>query len=138
MKACTEKDRDLIAAARNLLTTRYRADRQEIGAALRTSSGKLFCAVNLDTRVGRTAVCAEAVAVGMAIAAGDAAIEAIVAVNREGDVVSPCGACREMLADYAPAGRIIVPGNGAPEVVRTLDLLPRRYRKDGRLEPIAG
>lgn len=134
MTTCLQEDLDLIAAAHRLLLDRYRKDRHETGAALRTRGGRELVAVNLDTRVGRMAVCAEAVVVGMAVAVGDVAIEAVVAVNREGRVVSPCGACREMLADYAPDARVMVPGPGGPEVVSVADLLPRRYRKDGRLE----
>jgi cytidine deaminase len=126
-----EQDRALIAAAAGLLACRYRTDRHEVGAALRTRSGRVYAAVNVDTRLRRASTCAEAVALGMAAAADDLDITAVVAVNREGRVVSPCGVCREMLADYAPQARILVPGNGTPEAMAIAELLPRRYRKDG-------
>jgi cytidine deaminase len=122
---------ELIEAAKRLLGQRYRRDRHEIGCALRTRSGRVFAAVNVDTRLRRMAVCAEAITIGMAAAAGDTEIEVIVAVNRQGRVVSPCGACREMIADYAPEARVIVPGRGAPVEVAVSDLLPLRYQKDG-------
>lgn len=128
------EDLALIAAAHRLLQARYRRDRHEIGAALRTRAGRVFAAVSLDTRVGRMAVCAEAVAIGMAIAEGDPHIETIVAVNAAGRVVAPCGACREMLADYAPRARVLMPGAEGPEGVVAAALLPRRYRKDGGME----
>jgi cytidine deaminase len=129
--ACAENDLELIETAHRLLAERYRDDRHEIGAALRTRNGLVFAAVNVDTELRRMAVCAEAVAIGMAAAAGDTNIEAIVAVNLEGRVVSPCGACREMIADYAPDARVMVPGKAGPEEAPVSDLLPRRYRKDG-------
>jgi cytidine deaminase len=56
---------------------------------MRTRSGKVFEAVHLEAYVGRVAVCAEAIAIGMGAAAGDTQIECIVAVNRSGDVVTP-------------------------------------------------
>lgn len=59
-------DRDLIAAATAAIRLRYRDDWQEVGAALRTRSGKIFTGVNLDAYLGRMAVCAEAVALGRA------------------------------------------------------------------------
>ena len=59
-----------------------------IGAALQTKSGQVFSAVHIEATVGRIAVCAEAVAIGMAATAGDTEIEMIVAVNRVGQVVS--------------------------------------------------
>jgi cytidine deaminase len=70
----------------------------------------MFSAVHLEATVGRIAVCAEAIAIGMAATAGDTEIEMIVAVNRVGQVVSPCGMCRELIADYAPDAMVIVPG----------------------------
>ncbi len=133
--ACAPEDLALISAAHRLLQARYRTDHHEIGAALRTQAGSVHAAVSLDTRVGRMAVCAEAVAIGMAIAEGDPGIETIVAVNQAGRVVAPCGACREMLADYAPQARVLMPGEQGPEVVVAAELLPRRYRKDGGSGP---
>ena len=47
--------------------SRYRYDWQEVGAAIRLRSGKIFTGVSLDAYLGRMAVCAEAVALGQAI-----------------------------------------------------------------------
>ena len=131
-------DRELIAAASAAITKRYRDDWQEVGAALRTRSGKIFTGVNLDAYLGRMAVCAEAVALGRAVVdLGEAGIEAIVAVRHpsraESDqtiaVVSPCGACRELIFDYDPKARVIVPNGKSPGVVPISDLLPNKYRR---------
>jgi len=131
VRPCHEEDLKLVDTAHRLLVARYREDRHEIGAALRTRDGRVLAAVNVDTRLRRMGVCAEAIAIGMAAAAGDTRIEAIVAVNRAGRVVSPCGACREMITDYAPDARVIVPGEAGPEEIRASELLPLRYHKDG-------
>ena len=128
---CSEIDLKLVESAHRLLRSRYREDRHEIAAALRTRSGQVFAAVNVDTRLRRMAVCAEVVAIGMAAVAGDTEIEVIAAVNQDGRVVSPCGACREAIADYAPDARVIVPGENKPEMASISALLPLRYRKDG-------
>lgn len=119
----------LINTATQLITARFKADYHEIGAALITCSGQLFSAVHLEATVGRIAVCAEAVAIGMAATAGDTEIEMIVAVNRFGQVVSPCGMCRELIADYAPDARVIVPGETEPVLVAIRDLLPNKYHR---------
>ena len=129
------KDQALIDAARTLIRERYKENRHHIGAALRTRSGKVHTGIHLDTYVGRASVCAEAVAVGKAMAAGDSDIEAIVSVrhprpreaNQEIQIVSPCGICREMLADFAPSCRVIVPINGEIGEVDVKDLLPNKY-----------
>jgi len=131
-------ERELIAAATAAIRRRYRDDWQEVGAALRTRSGKVFTGVNLDAYLGRMAVCAEAVALGRAVVdVGDDGIETIVAVRHpppdEKDqtiaVVSPCGACRELIFDYDPKARVIVPNGRTPAVVQIGELLPNKYRR---------
>ena len=132
------KDQELIDAATRAIKARYRNDWQEVGAALRTRDGRVVTGVNLDAYVGRGAVCAEAVAIGTALTAdGDKGIETIVAVRHpkpgepgEVAVVSPCGACRELIHDYDARARVIVPdGAGGPAVTSIGDLLPNKYRR---------
>lgn len=120
---------ELINTASQLITARFKPDYHEVGAALRTRSGQVFSAVHLEATVGRIAVCAEAVAIGMAATAGDTQIEMIVAVNRVGQVVSPCGMCRELIADYAPDAKVIVPHESGPIIVAISDLLPNKYHR---------
>jgi len=133
-----KKDRELIAAATDAIKQRYRYDWQEVGAALRTRAGRIFTGVNLDAYLGRMAVCAEAVALGRAfVDLGDAGIDTIVAVRHpdpdEKDqsiaVVSPCGACRELIFDYDPKARVIVPSGKSAAVVPIAGLLPNKYRR---------
>jgi len=136
--ALSKADRELIAAASAAIKARYRDDWQEVGAALRTRSGKIFTGVNLDAYLGRMAVCAEAVALGRAVVEiGDEGIDTIVAVRqpppREKDqsiaVVSPCGACRELIFDYDPKARVIVPNGKKAAAAQIADLLPNKYRR---------
>jgi cytidine deaminase len=144
MKRPTHKlgkaDQALIAAAIAAIKRRYRDDWQEVGAALRTRSGRVFTGVNLDAYLGRMAVCAEAVALGRAVVdLGDAGIDTIVAVrhpppsekNQDIVVVSPCGACRELIFDYDPKARVIVPNGKTPKAVPIAELLPNKYSRGG-------
>lgn len=132
-------ERELIEAASAAIRRRYRDDWQEVGAALRLRSGKIFTGVNLDAYLGRMAVCAEAVALGQAITeVGEIGIETIVAVrhpsptdkNQGIAVVSPCGACRELIWDYDHNARVIVPSDNGPVVASIGDLLPNKYNRD--------
>ena len=129
---------DLIAAAKAAIKARYRDDWQEVGAALRTRSGKIFTGVNLDAYLGRMAVCAEAVALGRAVVdVGDDGIDLIVAVRHPPPadkdqtiaVVSPCGACRELIFDYDRKARVIVPDGKSAAVVPIAELLPNKYTR---------
>jgi cytidine deaminase len=87
------------------------------------------------------AVCAEAVALGRAVVdLGDAGIDTIVAVRHPSagemdqavTVVSPCGACRELIFDYDPKARVIVPNGTSPTVVPIGDLLPNKYTRGSK------
>jgi cytidine deaminase len=129
----TERNFDvepLIEAARATLASRLRAGRHYVGAALRTRSGQVFSAVNLGATVGRASVCAEAIALGMAAAAGDTDVDLVVAVNERGAVVSPCGLCRENLSDFAPGARVVVREGEGVAVVPIAALLPHKFAKD--------
>ncbi len=138
MKALSKADRELIEAASEVIRRRYRYDWQEVGAAIRLRSGKVFTGVSLDAYLGRMAVCAEAVALGQAITRGENGIDTIVAVRHpapdEKDgritVVSPCGACRELIWDYDRNARVIVPGKKGPQVVGIAELLPNKYTRE--------
>ena len=108
-----------------------------MAAAVRTRSGRIFAAVNLDATVGRMAVCAEPIALGQAIMAGEREFECVAAVRqpRPGEVPhdiavgSPCGGCRELLCDHARDIAVIVPGVRGPRRIALGDLLPLPYRR---------
>ncbi len=134
-------DAALVAVARSLILARFEPHRHVVGCALRTRAGRVHAGVHLECRVGRVAVCVEAVAIGRAATEGDGhEIETIVAVyctaaEVEPEVVAPCGMCREMISDYAPAARVIVPGANGPRVVRASRLLPGKFARPGTGTP---
>lgn len=66
----------------------------------------------------------------MAVAAGDGTIETIVAVDADGEVVAPCGMCREMISDYAPAARILLSLDSKVAAISIVSLLPLRSTSD--------
>jgi cytidine deaminase len=118
-------EKELIEEARFIIAKRFKKDYHHVGAALRTKSGKMFSAVHLEAYV-ETAICAEAIAIGMAAAAGDTEIEIIVAVDRKGRVVAPCGMCRELISDYAPGCKVIITEE---EITTISELLPSKYQR---------
>ena len=130
-------DEDLIEEAKKLIVSRYKENRHHIAAAVRGGSGAIYTGLHLDTYVGRASVCAEAVALGAALSAGEKFIQTIVSVRhprpreevKEIKVVSPCGICREMLADFAPEAKILISQNGHVVASSTSALLPEKYRR---------
>lgn len=120
-------DEELILAARTVMEERYVEGRHQVGAAVRTRSGSLFAGVHVGVRNGRITVCAEAVAIGAAATAGDTDLAAVVAVTESGDVIPPCGMCREMIHDYAPGAVVYLEKPGQLRAVPIEQLLPESY-----------
>ena len=122
-------DEALLETARELARTRFKQDAHHVFAAIRTRSGAIYPGVHLEATVGRIAVCAEAIALGHAAVAGDTEVETVVAVNRNGDVVSPCGMCRELILDYAPEASVIITESAGIARLPLATLLPNKYHR---------
>jgi cytidine deaminase len=133
----TDEDEALIAAARDVITHLYCPGWHHIGAAVRLRSGRIITAVHLEANVGRIAVCAEAIAIGRAIAEGERDLATIVAVRHphagEADqsirIVAPCGMCRELISDYGPETEVIYADGGEIRKCPVGDLLPAKYTR---------
>ncbi|MFO7585024.1 MAG: cytidine deaminase [Anaerolineales bacterium] len=69
-----------------------------VGAALRTTSGRIVTGVNVESAAYPTTMCAERVAVYKAVSEGERAFEIIAVVTDNGG--SPCGGCRQVLAEF--------------------------------------
>lgn len=131
------EDEALVAAARAVIMAHHRPFWHTVAAAIRSTDGRVWTGVHLGATVGRLAVCAEPVALGRAILEGDGTMAIGVAVRHrkpeEGpgppDVVSPCGACRDLLLDYAPDALVIVPGPHGPVKRPLRAMLPLPYRR---------
>lgn len=136
------EDLALIAAAREVLLRHYRPHWHTIAAAIRGRDGRIWTGLHLGTVVGRLSTCAEAIALGRAVLEGDGRIETIAALRHpkpgeaanEPELVSPCGACREMIFDYDPEAMVIVPGavvsgESGPLKLPVRALLPLPYRR---------
>ena len=127
-------DHELIAAAEAVLRRHYRPFWHTVAAALRGKDGRIWTGIHLGATVGRLSICAEAVAFGRAVLEGDGTVATAVALRhpkpeeelRDIAIVPPCGACREMITDYARDAWVIVPG---PIKLPIRTLLPAPYRR---------
>jgi len=94
-----------------------------MGAAVRAADGRMFSGVNLYHFTGGP--CAELVALGAARAGGARDIKNIVAVGNHGrGPVGPCGRDRQVLFDYHPGIRVILPTEHGVRSVLITDLMP--------------
>ena len=99
-----------------------------VGAALRGKSGRIYQGVNVENASFGLTNCAERVAIGTAVASGEKEFTAIAVASRTG--VTPCGACRQVLAEFAPNLEIVMVDSLKPSEIHhaTLtQLLPGRF-----------
>ena len=130
-----DRDQALIEAARSTIAERYAHGRHHVACAVRMRSGEVYTGVHVETHIGRMAVCAESVAVGRALTDGEEEIDTIVSVRhprpaevaRAVTVVPPCGICRELIAEYGPSARVLVPADGSVRAASPSELLPWKF-----------
>ena len=72
--------------------------RYPVGAALRTKTGKIYTGINVENAAYPQTMCAERVAIFKAVSEGEKEFEAIVVVTENGG--SPCGGCRQVMAEF--------------------------------------
>ena len=126
----------VIRAAQELIKKRYQKEGHHfvVAAALLTDAGHLYTGLNLGTTQPSISMCAETSAIAQAVMAEpDMKIKLIaVARDKEAYLVSPCGRCREFIADYGDKNTLVVvpaDNNKGYEVRKIGDLLPVKYEK---------
>jgi cytidine deaminase len=110
-----------------------------VGAAVLGGSGAIYPGCNVESASYGATICAERSAVVGAVAAGETAIRACVVVTPTPDPSSPCGICRQLLAEFGPDVAVFAASSVGPGVyaARLSDLLPLSFGA-GNLADAAG
>lgn len=96
-----------------------------VGAVVRTKCGSVYTGVNIENASYGLTVCAERVAIFKAVSEGDQEIEEVIVAVETDELVAPCGACRQVIAEFNPHAKIIMVNNKGKVKETTLDkLLP--------------
>jgi cytidine deaminase len=123
-----KKIEEMMAAAREVRGRAYAPySNFAVGAAALGDDGKIYVGANVENASYGLSLCAERAAVAAALAGGARSIRAVaVAADRP---ASPCGACREVIAELGPHAAIIrEDGRGGYVIKDVADLLPERFR----------
>ena len=102
----------------------------KVGAALLTKSGQIITGANVESASYGLTCCAERVALFNALTAGKRNFSAIAIVARVSGGPMPCGACRQLLAEYAPAAAVWVADSRSLRVIKEFsvkELLPAAF-----------
>lgn len=99
MTLTEEKQQDLIKKANKVRLKAYAPySNYQVGAALLTTSGKIFTGANVENAAYGVTMCAERSAVFSAVSAGERDFVAIAVATHNGG--SPCGSCRQVLSEF--------------------------------------
>ncbi len=104
----------------------------KVGAAIRAMSGKVYAGVNVENAAYPEGTCAEAGAIAAMILAGDTRIAEVAVIADATVPVSPCGGCRQKLAEFGDATVKVMMMNvkGAERVMTLAELLPGAFQQD--------
>lgn len=121
----------LVEAARMAHRHAYAPDSEfPVGAALESTDGRIFVGCNVENASFGLTMCAERVAVGGAVAAGARTFRRIVVVTDRDPPTPPCGACRQVLAEFGLELQVEGVGPTSHQIWSLRELLPHAFTRD--------
>ena len=129
MDAATKR-RLVLAAAKARRGASAPYSKFKVGAALLTKKGEIITGANVESASYGLTCCAERVALFAALVAGKRNFKAIAVVARASGGPMPCGACRQLLAEYAPEAVVWVADSRALRAIKEFsvkELLPAAF-----------
>lgn len=108
----------------------------KVGAALLTPGGRIITGANVESASYGLTCCAERVALFKALSEGEQDFVAVAVVARATGGAMPCGACRQLLAEYAPGARVWIADSRHLSQVKTFRverLLPGAFMRVPRV-----
>ena len=120
-------DQELIVLAAQVRGRAYAPySHYAVGAALQSKSGRVYCGCNVENAVYGLTMCAERAALFKALSEGEREFDTIAVVTSNGG--SPCGACRQVLAEFGSGIRILIATpNELVDQSTVAELLPRAF-----------
>lgn len=120
-------DQELLRHAVQAMAASYSPySHYRVGACLLAEDGRVFTGCNVENASYSLAICAERTALTKAISEGVRHFTAI-AIAAEGSAPYPCGACRQMLNEFAPGLRVLVTWDGQVQETTLAALLPHGF-----------
>lgn len=121
----------LVEAARAAAARAYAPySRFQVGAAVEADDGRVFAGCNVENASYGLAMCAERVAIGAAVTAGARRFRRVVVWTDRDPPTPPCGACRQVLAEFGLDLVVEGVGPGSHTTWRIGQLLPDAFTKD--------
>jgi cytidine deaminase len=124
----TEKDLLIEAAKQARENAHAPYSNFRVGAALRSTSGRIFGGCNVENATYGLTMCAERVAIFKAVSEGERGFSAIAVVTDTEVLTPPCGACRQLIWEFCGDIPVSMANlKGKMEVIQMRDLFPRPF-----------
>ncbi|MCL6520637.1 MAG: cytidine deaminase [Armatimonadetes bacterium] len=122
----------LVEAARAAINMAYAPySKFQVGAAVLGESGRVYAGANVENASFGLTICAERVAVLKAISEGERTIKAVAVANSAGSRAFPCGACRQVIAEFVPTEGdvdVYLVSDEGVEAYTLANLLPHSFK----------
>jgi cytidine deaminase len=127
----TKSQQDLLKEAEQARQAAYAPySKFKVGAAVRSKSGKIYTGCNIENASYSLSICAERVAIFKAVSAGDPEITEIALFTDAEKPSRPCGACRQVLFEFAKIADIIMGNKGLADISNIQKLFPEPFELD--------
>ena len=124
----TEKDLLIEAAKQARENAHAPYSNFRVGAALRSTSGRIFAGCNVENATYGLTICAERVAIFKAVSEGERGFSAIAVVTDTEVLTPPCGACRQLIWEFCGDIPVSMANlKGKIEVVQMKELFPKPF-----------
>jgi cytidine deaminase len=124
----SEKDLLIDAAKQARENAHARYSNFRVGAALRSTSGRIFTGCNVENASYGLTMCAERVAIFKAISDGERGFSALAVVTDADSLTPPCGACRQLIWEFCGDIPVTIANlKGQTDVMQMRDLFPRPF-----------
>ena len=124
---------DLVGAAQAAMRNAYAPYSQfRVGCALEGESGNVYTGCNIENASYGLTNCAERVAIGAAVAAGERSFRRLVIVSDSPSPAAPCGACRQVIAEFGETSVESWGRDGGVARWSVAELLPGQFELPGR------
>ena len=122
---------DLVARARDAMRNAWAPYSEfHVGAAIEAEDGRVFVGCNVESASYGLTICAERMALGAAVAAGARSLKRIAVTTEVDPPAAPCGACRQLLAEFGLKLEVIAVGPSTEKRWTLGALLPDAFTKE--------
>jgi len=122
---------ELVRRAREVMRNAYAPySKFHVGAAIEAADGTIHVGCNVENASYGLTICAERMAVGAAVAAGKRTLKRVVVATAVEPPATPCGACRQLLAEFGLDLEIIAVGPSSERRWKLKELLPEAFTRE--------